>query len=140
MHDLEKAKKDYDAGKLTPTDAIEAHKAAGDLIKVLIEHVQRVRSRELERVRVRIAHGEKVAELLLLGEHAFVITDIDAPERDVRQVTVAKDGTLSQATGVTLAELEKAIATTRPTNALGITDRTLASLREILGSDVRVLL
>ncbi len=140
LRDLEKAKKDHDAGKLTPTDAIEAHKLAAELIKVLIEHIQRVRGRELDRLRVRLAHGEKVAELLLLGEHAYLTSDIDAPERDLRQVTVGKDGALSHAKEASLADLEKAITTAKPTGALGITDKTLASLRELLGSDVRVLL
>jgi len=140
LKELEKAKKDYDAGKLSKSEATEAQKGAGELLKMLIEHVQRVRGRELERVRVRLQHGEQVGELLILGEQAFLTTDLEANDREIRVARITPEGSLTGVKASSLEELERALADAKPTGRVTITDKLLADLRGILGKDVRVLL
>ena len=140
VRELEKAKREYDAGKLTKAESAAIQRDTGDLLKTLIEHVQRIRGRELERVRVRLQHGEKVGELLILGMQAFLTIDLDSPERDIRTARLTPEGGLADAKDSSLEDLERAIAEAKPAGRVTITDRMLADLREIIGNDVRVLL
>jgi predicted nucleotidyltransferase/uncharacterized protein (UPF0332 family) len=82
-----KAKADYDAGKLKKTEVTEVKKVASELIKFLVEYLQRRRGKELEKARIRVKYGDNFGEVFLLGESAFIIHDIDADEK---QISTAK--------------------------------------------------
>ena len=67
IQDIVRAKKDYDDGKLSKVEIEKVHRESGALIKFLVEHMQRKRSRELERLKIRVKYGEKFGEAILLG-------------------------------------------------------------------------
>ena len=47
------------------------------------ERKQRKRGRELERTKIRVKHGSKYGEIILLGDYAFIIHDIDHEEKEI---------------------------------------------------------
>src|SRR3989338_9011865 len=83
LKDLLKAKKDYDAKKLTKQEVEKLKKDSGGFIRYMVEHMQRRRGREIERAKVRVKYGEKFADVILLGEQAFIIHDIDAKQKQI---------------------------------------------------------
>ena len=71
--------------------------------------MQRKRGKELERAKVRVKHGNKYGEVILLGTHAFIIHDIDKQDKDLSKAKLTKDGGLDTVETASLEELEKAM-------------------------------
>lgn len=85
LKEVVKAKKDYDQGKLTPSEINKVSRTGNELIKFLVEYMQRKRGREIDRAKIRIKHGKKYGEVLLLDEKAFIIHDIENQEKSIKR-------------------------------------------------------
>ena len=109
LKEIFKAKADYDAKKLTKNDIIEIQKKSRDIMKVLIEYIQRSRGRELERAKIRVKHGKRYGEVLLLEDYAYVIHDIDNEQKEISKAKVDKDGNLIDIKKSSLEEMEKSL-------------------------------
>lgn len=136
---LIKAKKDYDAKKLTKAEIEKVRKDSRDFFKILVEHMQRTRGRELERAKIRVKYGEKFGEVLLLDAVAFIIEDIDAQEKIVQTASIKENGSLGQVKKSNLEELEKHLATFKLQNKVFIKQPIFEDLKKIFGKDVEVL-
>jgi hypothetical protein len=136
--DIIKAKKDYNQGKMTSTDIAKMKKASRGLHKYLVEHIQRKRGKEIEKATIRVKHGKKYGEVLLLGKQAFIVHDIDAEEKQISKADIAKDGSLENITESSNAELEKAIAEIDMPGKVFIKQPIFSELKDIFGKDVEV--
>ncbi|MEM4247130.1 MAG: nucleotidyltransferase domain-containing protein [Candidatus Woesearchaeota archaeon] len=133
------AKKAYDAGKLTKTDLEKTRKNSAELIKFLVEYLQRKRGRELEQTKVRVKYGDKFGEITLLGTVAFVIRNLDAPEKIIEKATINRDGSLGPLETSSWEEYEKALAKIAIPPKAFIKEPVFESLKKIFGKDVEVL-
>lgn len=140
LKEVHKAKRDYDAGKLTKAEVAEVHKNSRELLKFLVEHVQRARSRELDRVRLRVKHGERIGEVLLLGDAAFITPDLDTPEKQVLKARLNAKGGLHGIESSTLEEFERALASDHIPKRAALRQQTVEDLRTVFGGDVEILL
>lgn len=140
LNQIVEAKKKYDAKKLTKTDIENARKDSSGLFKFLIEYVQRKRGRELEKARIRVKHGEKYGEVVLLEKVAFVIHDIDAKEQRVEKAPLNPDGSLGALEESSLEEFEKELARQKFPAKVFIKEPIFENLKNIFGRDVEVLL
>lgn len=140
LKDIHKAKKDYDAGKLTKTEVAEVHKHSRELLKFLVEHIQRVRGKELEQVRLRIKHGEKIGEVLVLGKEAFITKDLDSPDKVMLKAKLAEGGALTDAEDTDLETFEKALTEHKRPAPILVTSQMLDDLRDIFGTEVEVMM
>ncbi|MDA1197290.1 MAG: hypothetical protein O2779_04995 [Nanoarchaeota archaeon] len=139
LNDLLKAKKDYDEKKLTKQEASVLKKEAGTFIKFLVEYMQRKRGRELDRAKIRVKHGERYGEVLLLGDIAFIIHDIDKEDKEISKATLDADGGITKTKRTTIEEFEKHLASANIPPKVFIKERVFESLKEIFGKDVEVL-
>ncbi|MBW2996724.1 nucleotidyltransferase domain-containing protein [Candidatus Woesearchaeota archaeon] len=133
-----KAKKDYDEKKLTKADIENVKKESRELVKFLVEYMQRKRGRELERARIRVKHGDKYGEVLLLEDTAFIIHDIDEDEREITRATIKEDGSLANLQKSNLEELEKHLAKFSIPPKVFIKEKMFENLKELFGKDVEV--
>ena len=140
LNEIVEAKAKYDRNKLTKSDIEQARKGSGSLIRFLVEYMQRKRGRELERAKIRVKHGEKFSEILLLDKVAFVIHDIDAKERRIEKAQLNKDGSLGTLKDSDLEELEKALASMKFPPRVFIKEPIFEDLKKIFGKDVQVLM
>ncbi len=140
LKDIIKAKKDYDAKKLNKTEIYQVNKDARELIKFLVEYVQRKRGKELERVKIRVKHGTKFGEVILLGKEAFIIHDIDNETKEISSAIVTSDGKLTNIKESSLEELEKAIVTTEFVQKTFIKEALFEQLKQVFGKDVEILI
>lgn len=139
LQEVIKAKKSFDAGKLTKTEIDDVKKNARELIKYLIEYMQRKRGKELEKAKIRIKYGDNFGELTLLGDKAFLVKDMDAEVKEIEKANIQKDGSLGPLEKSDLEELEKALAETKIPQRVFIKEPVFESLRKIFGKDVEVL-
>src|SRR3989338_3468213 len=134
------AKKHLDSGKITTDEIAKVRKEAGPFLKMLTEHIQRARGRELEKTRIRVKHGDKFGEVLLLENHAFVITDIDAKDREVQKAKLNADGSLGTVEKSTPEEFEQEIAKVKIPRKAFIKSIVFKDLERIFGPGVEVLM
>jgi len=140
LKEIVKAKKDYDTGKLTKTEIENIKKLSNEFTKFMVEHLQRKRGRELERAKIRVKHGKLYGEVLLLDTIAFIVHDIDNPDKDISKAKIKPDGSLDTINASNLEELEKAIAKVELPPQVFIKEPIFENLKEIFGKDVEVLL
>jgi uncharacterized protein (UPF0332 family) len=142
LRDLEEiidAKKKHDQKKLTKTDIEKARKGSGGLIQFLVEYMQRKRGRELERAKIKIKHGQKFGEIILLDKIAFINPDIDAKDHVIEKAVLNPDGSLGRVEKSSLEELERELAKLKFPPRTFIKEPIFENLRNIFGKDVEVL-
>ena len=140
MQELMKAKKDYDEKKLSKVEIEKIHQEAGSLIKFLVEYMQRKRGRELDRLKIRVKHGNKFGEIILIGDEAYIISDIDREEKELSKAKINEDGSLSALEKSSLEELEKAMAKVETLQKTSLKQPIFEDLKRIFGNDVEVLM
>ena len=139
LNDIAKAKKDYDEKKLTKHEVDKVKKDAGSFIRFMVEYLQRKRGRELEKTKIRVKHGNRYGEVLLLGDTAFIIHDIDQKDKEVSRAKINKDGSLGTPQPSNLEELEKHLAKIEIPQKAFIKAPIFTNLERIFGKDVEIL-
>ncbi|HLP80041.1 MAG TPA: nucleotidyltransferase domain-containing protein [Acidobacteriota bacterium] len=136
---LEKAKHDHDAGTLHKSEIEQARVQSQELIRDLVEYMQRKRGIELDRMKLRVKHGEKFGEVILLDKVAFIVPDVDAPERKYLKGDITAKGGISNVTDSSIEELEVALTKIEIPQRAFIKDQIFADLRKVFGKEVEVL-
>jgi predicted nucleotidyltransferase/uncharacterized protein (UPF0332 family) len=138
---LVKAKKDYDANKLTKLEIDNVKKESNEFIRFMVEYMQRKRARELDRAKLRFKHGEnKFGEVIMLGESAFIVHNIDAEDKEISRAKIGKDGRLGELERSSAEKMEAEIAKLEIPPKVFLRQETFESLKAIFGKDVEVLL
>ncbi|MEM4260601.1 MAG: nucleotidyltransferase domain-containing protein [Candidatus Woesearchaeota archaeon] len=139
LKELVVAKKDYELKKLAKTDIQNIHKNANELIRFLIEHIQRKRGRELERTKIRVKYGGKYGEIILLEKVAFIIHDIDSEQKEISKADINEKGALQNIKESNIEELEKELAKIDIPSKAFIKEPIFEDLKSIFGKDVEIL-
>ncbi len=133
IQDLTKAKADYQAGKLTKSEVDKIRRESNELIRFLIDYVQRKRAHELEKSRIRIIHGQKQAEITFVGDTAYIIRDLNTPEI-LEKAQVQQDGSLGNTSQCTLPEFQQNL-TTGTLRKVKLKEPLFESLRREFGKE-----
>jgi len=139
LNEVLKAKKDYDEKKLTRIEVERVKKDSNEFIKFLVEYLQRKRGRELERAKIRVKHGNRYGEVILLDKEAFIIHDIDHEEKEISKARIKEDGSLGTTQKSSLQELEKSLAKVEIPPKVFIKQPIFEDLKDIFGKDVEIL-
>ncbi len=134
------AKKHLDSGKISKDEVVNTRKESLQFIRMVTEFVQRARGKELEKSRIRVKHGDKFGEVLLLENDAFIITDVDAQDREVQKALINPDGSLGTIVKSSVEDLEKALVSTKLPRKAFIKGAIFRDIEKIFGSGVEVLL
>ena len=140
VQDIMKAKKDYDEKKLSKVEVEKIHSEAGSLIKFLVEYMQRKRGRELERLKIRVKHGNKFGEVILFGDEAYITYDIDSQEKEISKAKIKENGSLSSLEKSSLEELEKALVKVESPQKTSIKEPIFEDLKKVFGKDFEILM
>ena len=135
------AKAEHDAGKLHRGEIEKVRIETQDLIRTLVDYVQRLRGIELERAKIRVKHGDTFGEVILCEDKAFIIYDLDSQQnRSISMADITKDGRLKNIQSSSYEEFEAHLRDAKFPERVFIKDHTLVDLRTIFGKDVEVLL
>jgi len=140
LNDLIKAKKDYDSDKLTKAEVDKVKKSSRQFIKFMVEYLQRKRGRELEKTKIRVKHGNRYGEVILLGKEAFIIHDIDHEEKEISRAAINEDGSLGTVAASSPEELEKALTAVVIPERAFIKEPIFENLKNVFGKDVEILI
>jgi len=137
IHNIIKAKADYDNSVLSKTDIESARKDASELIKFLVEYLQRKRAREMDKVKFRVKHGEMVSEIILIGNTAFIEQQSENG-RTLQKADIKPDGSLSSIEDAKPEDFEHAMAKAAFPRPAMMTSALFQSLQKLFGKDVEV--
>mgnify|MGYP001584155760 CR=1 FL=1 len=138
LKDLTNAKTEYKKGKLSRAEIDKVRKESRLFIRTLIDYIQFKRTRDLDRVTVKVKHDNKYGEIILFDEIVFVIDD-SAKKDKIGKGKIGKDGSIIGIEQSSLEELESFVAKEKiPKNAF-IKEKTFESLKTIFGKEIEVL-
>jgi len=140
LKDVIKAKKNYDKGKLTKAEVQKTNKQANEIIKFLIEYIQRKRGKDLEKTKIRVKYGKKFGEVILLGKKAFIIEDIDIDEKKINVADINDNGGLANIKKSTMEKFEKELIKVEIPAKVFIKEKIFEDLKNIFGKDVEILI
>ncbi len=120
--------------ELAKIDIQKFKKEAKELLKFLIEYLQRKRAKDLERAKLRVKYGEKLAEVTLLGNKAFLIMDVTADNKEMKVADVNKDGSLANLKKAKEEDYERSLAKVAVPVKVELSDSLFKSLEGIFGT------
>ncbi len=132
-----KTKKEYDKGKMSKQEVVKANKEARLFIKTLVDYIQRQKSIELERAKIRFKYGKEFGEVLLLDNVAFITNNIK--EKDKIDMADIKNGRLVNLRKSSLEEFEKYIAKVTVPARVFIKETIFEDLRSLFGKNIQIL-
>jgi uncharacterized protein (UPF0332 family)/predicted nucleotidyltransferase len=139
LENVEKAKLEHDKGSLHRSEIEKIRVDSQELIRALVDYIQRSRGLELERAKIRVKYGNTFGEVVLFETHAFIIHNIDGGS-DVSKAVIDKDGRLVDVEKSSYEEYEQQLMSAKFPQRVFIKDHTLTDLKKIFGKDVEVLL
>jgi len=139
LKDVIKAKKDFQAKKITKQEIEKINKEARLYIKVLIEFIQRNRGMEVERAKIRFKYEDKFGEVLLLDKVAFIIPNLENRE-EIQKAEVTEEGGLKEIKNSSQEEMEKELAKGQIPSRVFIKEKIFEDLRNLFGKKVEILI
>jgi uncharacterized protein (UPF0332 family)/predicted nucleotidyltransferase len=139
LQNLEKAKKEHDAHNLHRSEIEKIRVDSQELIRALVDYIQRSRGIELERAKIRVKYGDTFGEVVLFEKIAFIVHNLDSGA-EISKAVIDSDGRLSNVEKSSYEEYEKELITAKFPQRVFIKDHTLVDLKKIFGKDVEVLL
>ncbi|MFH1332028.1 MAG: hypothetical protein ABIH63_01960 [archaeon] len=139
LKDVTKAKKDFQAKKITKQEIEKINKEARLYIKVLIEFIQRNRGMELERAKIRFKYEDKFGEVLLLDKVAFITPNLENRE-EIQKAEVTEEGGLKEIKNSSQEEMEKELAKGQIPSRVFIKEKIFEDLRNLFGKKVEILI
>jgi predicted nucleotidyltransferase/DNA-binding FrmR family transcriptional regulator len=133
------AKAAYDKGTISKTQVEEMRKAASDLLRAVMDYVQRTRGRELERAKVRVKYGNKFGEVILLEGQVFIVHDLDEEPKRISKAKLMADGNMGMLEDVGLEQYEKALATAIIPPRVFVNEKLFERLHDIFGKNIEVM-
>lgn len=134
-----KAKKDYDNKKLTKHEINKVQRQSAMFIRAMVDYLQRRKSGELERAKLRIEHNKKIAELLFLGNKVYIINDNKSKQKKITKADLEKNGALMGMKNITLSQFEKALAKEKPAK-IHLKSKTIDDLKTLFGKNMKILI
>ncbi len=135
-----KAKAHYDSGKLTKAEIEQVKKESRELIRGIIEIIQLKKAKELDKAKIRVKHGDKFGEIIIVGKTAYIIHDLDNDDKEINKAAFNEDGSFGQPEKATLEEFEKAVSSLKIAPKIYIKEKTLEHISKIFGADIEILI
>ncbi len=139
LEDIFQAHKKHQKDPLTRAQTQELAKNGREFYKVALEYLQRKRGRELERAKVRVEHGEALAELIILEKQALIIHDVKQQEKQYGVADIQKEGSLGVFQEIPAEEYEELLAKAAPPEKVVLKDAFFTSLTTLFGKDATVV-
>lgn len=135
---IRKTKLEYKKKKISKQEVDKIYRESRILIKVLVDFIERKRAIDIERAKITIKYEDKIAEVILLGDKAFIIANVENKE-DVQLADLTNECGLCNIRGSSLEEFEKLLAKTVIPKRVFIKERIFEDLRKLFGKNVEIM-
>lgn len=139
LEDIFSAHKKSQKEPLTRAQTQELAKNGAEFYKVALEYLQRKRGRELEKAKVRVEHGEALAEITVLKTQALVVRDVKQQQKQYGVADINAQGGLGVVKELTAEEYEELLAKAAPPEKVVLKDAFFTSITTHFGKDATIL-
>ena len=133
-----KAEKDFKAKKLIKAESDKIKREIRTFIRAVVEHSQRKKFLGVERAKLKFKNKDKVGEVLLLKDQAFIIKDLKQKDK-IKKATIEK-GRLKDVKDSSRDELDKTLVDVEVPQSINLTPGLFEDLKKIVGKDIELLL
>ena len=105
----------------------------------MVDYLQKKKSFELSKAKIRFKYGDKTGELIMLEKNAFLIDDINAKDKEISKATLTEDGSLLHIEKVKLVDFEDAIAKEKIPKEITLKEKLFSQLKSRYGKNVELL-
>ena len=136
------AKEDFDLNKLTKTEMEKTGKDYDELMKNIIEHMQRKNAHNLSKAKIRVKVEDKFGEVLFLQKSVYITKDL-TNNKTILKAKLKDDGSFDAIRDATSDEMEEDLSkevTTTKSKSIALKEKTFEELKKLFGKDVEVLL
>jgi uncharacterized protein (UPF0332 family) len=133
-----KAYQDFKAKKLTKAESDKIKREIRTFLRIIIDHSQRKRFMGIERAKLRFKHGNKLGEVLILKDIAFIIRDIK--EKDKIEKVKLINGKLGKPEKSSQEELEKTLVSQEVPQSIKLDSKLFDDLKRLIGKDIELLI
>jgi len=133
-----KAKKDYDAKKLSKQEVNKVRREAREFVRMMMSVLDRKRVEKYSKFKIPFNYGKKQGELVLLEKVAFVVKDTSKRE-EVFIGQISKDGMMVNVKKSNVNEFEKYLKDVKlPHNRL-IKPQFFEAVKDIVGEEIELI-
>ncbi|MFT4312477.1 MAG: nucleotidyltransferase domain-containing protein [Candidatus Woesearchaeota archaeon] len=125
--------------KLHKSEIEKLRMESHSLLRVLVEYIERVQSKNLAKTRIRVKYGEKIGEVFIFGQLAYAILDVLAQEREYVTAHITPTGGFGKVSSCNVQEFEKALVQETVPKDFTIKSKTYSDLKTLFGTEVEVL-
>lgn len=125
--------------KLTRHEVTEALNSGKNAIRFLIDFIERKKSRELDKIKIKVKYGKKFGEVILLGDKVFIVHDLEIRDK-VSKANISNDGRFLKYKDSSLEEMEQELIKIKLPKKSFIKEKIFEDLKSIFGKDVEILL
>lgn len=125
---------------LTKAENERIRKDSRIFIKSMIEFVQRHRGLEVEKAKIRFKHGDKLGEIILLEDKAFIVDDVYAKDKKVTKAKLLPNGSLDELASSNVEEMNKELVSVKIPDNVFIKQPIFDDLKQMYGKDVEILI
>ncbi len=134
-----RAKKEAEQGKLTKQELEKLGIEARSFIRMIVEFMQRIKNRDVERSKIRFKYGEKYGELLILGNKAFLTPDLEKKE-EMQEADFDEEKGLSDVRESSPESMEKYLKSVKVPRQVFIKEKIFEDLKKLFGEQIKIFI
>ncbi len=134
-----KAYKDFKAKKLSKAESDKYKREARSFIRILEDHMLRKKFLGVERAKIKFKYGNKIGEILLLEDAAFIVKDVKAKEKKILKGVIDKKGRLKDVVKSDSLEMDRSLVDRAIPKVLSVKEGLFQDLKEIIGHEIEIV-
>jgi predicted nucleotidyltransferase/uncharacterized protein (UPF0332 family) len=140
LEDVEKYRKEVEAGKFVAAELTILKKKSQEVMRFLVDYIQRKRYSDLEKIKVRVKVGDVFGEAIVMGNNVYFIKDVREPENDIQVAKLSDDGTIKGLKDCKVEAFEKALVKSPMAERVTVGNKFFDTLKLVFGEEVEILL
>jgi uncharacterized protein (UPF0332 family) len=137
---LDHIKQDYKRGLVTQEEVNRLERTAHDFIESAINFARTRETAGTDKFKIRFKHQGKEGELWVLGREAFIIKDVQHPEKEVYAAKISPSGKLSKPKQTTVEKITSKRKEIKAERTATVKEQTIESLKTIFGKDLEIVI
>jgi uncharacterized protein (UPF0332 family)/predicted nucleotidyltransferase len=137
---LDHIKQDYKRGLVTQEEVNRLERTAHDFIESAINFARTRETAGTDKFRIKFNHQGKEGELWVLGREAFIIKDVQHPEKEVYAAKISPSGKLSKPKQTTVEKITSKRKEIKAERTATVKEQTIESLKAIFGKDLEIVI
>jgi len=133
-YDLFKLIKDSKSKKLSKAENDKIARDARSFIKEVSEFMHRKSGIKLDKVRIRVKHGDKVGEVYVFDDLVYIIND-----EVIKKAKLSESGELANIKESSKKEFEESSKKFKVPKSIFVKEKLFEELKKIFGNDIEIM-